>query len=189
LKLMHKGASANIGGVRKLSVSMKWNSAADFDLAAVYEDRKGNPGIVYFGDTGNPNVFPHICGTDDCPDISGDNEENLLICRLDVLNHVWIMCWDYGKIQEGLPAEFKKGNLLLTITDDRGNTFDIHPDNDASANTVLIAAIDNTSPVGAKIINSSKTGMLNGLKKLDQLMDIIHGEQNPASSPSRIILE
>jgi tellurite resistance protein TerA len=40
-------------------------------------------------------------------------------------------------------------------------------------NVALIATIDNSSPVGATLINSSKAGTLKGLNNLNQLIDII----------------
>jgi tellurite resistance protein TerA len=41
-------------------------------------------------------------------------------------------------------------------------------------NVALIATIDNSSPIGAKLVNTSKAGTLKGLKKLQDLMEIIN---------------
>lgn len=191
MQLKEKNTFANAGCIRKLSVSMKWTTAADFDLAAVYEDKNGKTGIVYFGDQGSASTYPYMCSGGDAGvgDIGGDNEETLLICRLDEMKYVWIMCWDYGKIQQGQPARFQESDILITFTDDRGNIFHVSPDNISNANAALIATIDNSSPVGAGIINSSRAGLLKGLKKMQQLTDIIRQDQEAKPTPTRIILE
>jgi tellurite resistance protein TerA len=39
-------------------------------------------------------------------------------------------------------------------------------------NVCCIGTIDNSSPMGAKLVNTSKVGTLKGLKSSDQLMEI-----------------
>ncbi len=42
MELVQKGSEANVGGFKQLMVAMKWTTAADFDLAAAYENKKAN---------------------------------------------------------------------------------------------------------------------------------------------------
>jgi len=175
MELKQKGTSANVGSFKQLMVSMKWTTAADFDLAAVYEDKSGKSGLVYFGELGDLNAFPfmQLSGDEGVGDKGGDNEEIMRITNLDDMKTVWILCWDYGKIQDGSPARFKESDVRLSVADDRGVNHNVILNTGDLGNVALIATIDNTSPIGAKLINSSKAGTLKGLKTLEQLLNII----------------
>jgi tellurite resistance protein TerA len=177
MDLKQKGSEANVGGFKQLMVRMKWTTAADFDLAAAYEDKQGKQGLVYFGELGDLNAFPfmQLSGDEGVGDTGGDNEETMRITKLDDMKYVWLLCWDYGKVQDGSPARFKESDVSMTVMDDQGNAHKVDLDTGDMGNVALIATIDNASPVGAKLINSSKAGTLKGLKKLQQLMDIING--------------
>lgn len=176
MELAQKGNEANVGGFKQLMVSMKWSTAADFDLAAAYETKEGKQGLAYFGDMGNLNDFPYLqlSGDEGVGDTGGDNEETMRIAKLDDMKYVWLLCWDYGKVQEGAPARFRDSDVNLSVIDDKGNSHDVTFDTGDTGNVALIATIDNSSPVGAKLINSSKAGTLKGLNNLEQLMDIIN---------------
>lgn len=175
MELKQKGSQANVGGFKQLLVTMKWSTAADFDLAAVYEGKDGKQGLIYFGELGDLNVFPfmQLSGDEGVGDSGGQKEESMRISKLDEIKYVWIMCWDYGKIQTGSPARFKGSDVLLSLLDDKGKTFNVTLDTGEMGNVVLIATIDNSSPVGASLINSSKAGTLKGLTNLQQLLDIV----------------
>ncbi len=180
MELKQKGSEANVASFKQLMVSMKWTTAADFDLAAAYEAKDGKQGLVYFGELGDLNAFPFMQlsgdeGVDDTVGESGENEETLRITKLDDMKYVWLLCWDYGKVQEGAPARFKESDVHITVLDDKGNTHKVTLDTGDMGNVALIATIDNSSPVGAKLINSSKAGTLKGLTNLQQLIDIING--------------
>ncbi len=53
-------------------------------------------------------------------DAGGENEEKLRIASLDAFQSVWIMAWDYGKVQEGSAARFKDSDVSLVVMDDKG---------------------------------------------------------------------
>jgi uncharacterized protein involved in tellurium resistance len=175
MELKQKGSEANVAGFKQLMVSMKWTTAADFDLAAAYEDKNGKQGLVYFGELGDLNAFPYmqLSGDEGVGDTGGDNEETMRITKLDDMKYVWLLCWDYGKIQDGAPARFKDSDVNLTVLDDKGTSHNVSLDTGDMGNVALLAVIDNSSPVGAKLVNASKAGTLKGLKNLQQLMEII----------------
>lgn len=177
MELKKKGSEANVGDFKQLMVSMKWTTAADFDLAAAYESKDGKLGVCYFGDTGNLNSFPfmQLSGDEGIGDTGGDNEETMRITKLDDMKYVWILCWDYGKVETGSPARFKDSDVTLSVMDDTGTSHNVELDTGDMGNVALLATIDNSSPVGTKLVNSSKSGTLKGLSNLQQLLDIING--------------
>ncbi len=173
MELKQKGSEGYIP-LKQLMVSMKWTTAADFDLAAVYESKEGKHGIVYFGDLGDLNQFPYmqLSGDEGVGDTGGDNEESMRITRLDEMNYVWIFCWDYGMVQNGGAARFKDSDLKLSLIDNSGKSVTVDVDTGDMGNVCCLATIDNSTPMGAKMINSSKVGTLKGLKRLEQLLEI-----------------
>ncbi len=174
MELAQKGSEAYIP-LKQLLVKMKWTTAADFDLAALYKTKDGKEGIVYFGDLGNMNAFPYmmLSGDEGVNDTGGDNEEEMRITQLDEMEKVWIFCWDYGQVQKGAAARFADSDIKLSVMDDQGNSFDVKPDTGTTGNVICIAMIDNTSPIGAKLVNESKVGTLKGLQRSEQLFDIV----------------
>ncbi|OQY58207.1 MAG: hypothetical protein B6245_13045 [Desulfobacteraceae bacterium 4572_88] len=175
MELKQKGSAANVGGFKQLMVSMKWTTAADFDLAAAFEDKSGKQGLVYFGELGDLNTFPfmQLSGDEGVGDSGGDNEEIMRITKLEDMKYVWILCWDYGKVQDGSPARFRESDVSLSVMDDKGEAHNVSLDTGDMGNVALIATIDNSSPIGAKLVNTSKAGTLKGLKNLQQLIDVI----------------
>ncbi len=176
MELVKKGAEANVGGFKQLMVSMKWTTAADFDLAAAYENKDGKQGLVYFGDLGDLNAFPfmQLSGDEGVDDTGGENEETMRITKLDDMKYVWILCWDYGQVKDGTPARFKDSDVSLSVMDDKGTSHKITLDTGDLGNVALLATIDNSSAIGAKLVNSSKAGTLKGLNNLQDLLNIIN---------------
>ena len=90
MELTQKGSEANVGGFKQLMVSMKWTTAADFDLAAAYEDKNGKNGLVYFGELGDLNAFPfmQLSGDEGVGDKGGENEETMRITKMDDMKYI-----------------------------------------------------------------------------------------------------
>lgn len=176
MELKQKGSEAQVGSFRQLLISMKWTTAADFDLCAVYEKKDDSTGLVYFGDLGNLNDFPYmqLSGDEGVGDSGGDNEETMRITKLDDMKNVWIMCWDYGQVQAGAPARFSDSDVTLSVMDDSGTTHNVTLDTGDMGNVALIATIE-VGAIGPKLVNSSRAGTLKGLQNLNQLLGIIRG--------------
>jgi len=177
MELVQKGASAEVGGFKQVLVSMKWTTAADFDLAALYETKSGQKDLVYFGKKGDMNAMPFMELSDDAGvgDARGDNEETMRIAKIDEMAKIWLLAWDYGKVQDGQPARFSDSDVSLSLMDDTGKNYDVSLNTGELGNVAVLAEIDNTSPIGAKLVNSSKVGTLKGLKDLNQLIEIVTG--------------
>jgi tellurite resistance protein TerA len=175
MELKQKGENTSIDISRHLTVTMTWTTAADFDLAAAYETKTGQQGLVYFGDHGNSNKFPYITISEDqgVGDQAGDNEEVVHIYKLEDMNYVWLFCWDYGMVKVGQPARFKDSDITLTLADDNNNRIAVKLDTGNSGNVCCIATIDNRAAEQAKLINYSQIGTLHGLKTLEQLTNIV----------------
>jgi uncharacterized protein involved in tellurium resistance len=174
MQLKHKGQE-DVIDIKQLTVSMQWTTAADFDLAAAYESKEGQRGLIYFGQLGRLDVFPYICLNKDegVGDSGGYNEEVLIINHLADMNAIWLFCWDYGMVQVGKKARFKDSDVSLTISDDSGRSDSVEIDSGETGNVCYLACIDNRSPMGAMLTNTSLTGTLKGLKTIEQLMTLV----------------
>ena len=175
MELKQKGQEAQLGGIKRFMVTLKWTTAADFDLAAAYEAKDGRTGLVYFGEMGNLNEFPfmQLSGDEGVGDTGGDNKEEMRVMKIDDMKYLWILCWDYGAVQEGKPARFAGSDVEVSVMDDSGTSHAVTLDTGDTGNVCVVATIDNSSAMGAKFINTSKAGTLKGLKNLNQIMQII----------------
>ena len=176
MELKQKGQEAQLGGIKQFMVTLKWTTAADFDLAAAYEAKDGKKGLVYFGEKGDLNGFPFMQLSEDAGvgDSGGDNKEEMRVMKIDDMKFIWILCWDYGAVQEGKPARFAGSDVTVSLMDDSGTGHDVSLDTGDAGNVCIVATVDNSSAMGAKFVNASKAGTLKGLKNTDQLMQIIN---------------
>ena len=177
MQLKKKGDSAQIGGINQFMVTLKWTSAMDFDLCAVYETRDGKEGIVYYADQGDLNSFPHMQLSDDegVGDTGGDNQEDLRVMNLAPMKKIYVFCWDYTAVENGSLARFNNSDISVNIIDDNGKQYNCSLDNNNEGNVVCMAEIDNSSPLGARFTNRSSVGKLNGLENLSQLLAVAKG--------------
>ena len=174
MQLKKKGESAQIGGIQQFMVSLKWTTAVDFDLAAVYTPKSGEDGIVYFGALGDLNQFPfmQLSGDEGVGDTGGENQEDLRVMDISQMKKIYILCWDYPSVEAGRTARFAESDIQVSILDDQGKQFSCSLDSSSSGNICCVAEIDNSSALGAKFVNRSTVGTLNGLDNLSQLMKI-----------------
>jgi uncharacterized protein involved in tellurium resistance len=72
-------------------VSLRWSSAIDFDLGALYEARDGREGFLYYDELGKLNEYPFIehSGDDGDDEKDDDCEEAMRITKLDQMKFVW----------------------------------------------------------------------------------------------------
>ncbi len=178
MEIKAKGESLEVGGIKQAMVKLNWTSAIDFDLAALIEKNDGTKDFVYYANLGNMNEFPFMqlsgdAGVGDSVDDGGENEETMRIAKLDdSIAKIHIVAWDFGAVGDGSAARFKDSDVKVALIDDKGTSYDVLLDSGELGNTCIIATIDNTSPMGAKLINESKMGTLKGLTNTDQLFDI-----------------
>jgi len=175
MEIKQKGGAAQLGGLKQAMVTLAWTTAADFDLAALYETKSGTKGMVYFGDMGDLNAMPFmkLSGDEGVGDTGGDNKEEMRITQIDDMKNIHIVAWDYGAIQSGDKARFADSDVKVSLMDDQGVQHDVTIDTGDMGNVCVIATIDNTSPMGAQLVNTSKIGTLKGLSDSKQLFDIL----------------
>ena len=96
MDLQKKGQEAQLGSIKQFLVTLKWTTAADFDLAALYEGKDGKIGMVYFGALGDLNTYPfmQLSGDEGVGDSGGENSEEMRVANIDDISNIWIICWD-----------------------------------------------------------------------------------------------
>jgi len=180
MELIQKGQEAELDTIKGLKATLTWHESADFDLAALYEMKDGSDGLIYFGNKGDLNASPFIkvggdAGVGDTVDSGGENKETLKMTKLDEnVKAIHLVCWDWAKVNSGEHARFAESDVKLEIVDDSGNNHNVKLDCGDLGNVVVVATIDNSSPIGAKFVNTSKAGTLKELKESKQLLEIAH---------------
>lgn len=174
MRLKQKGEETSIS-LKNLTVTMNWTTEADFDLAALYKTKNGVAGLVYFGDMGDLKNFPFMALDKDegVGDSAGSKREVLTIAKLDEMKFVWLLCWDYNRVKNGEKARFADSDVVLTFTDQSGQSNLVNFDSQESGNVCCLAVIDNSSSIGAMLINASRPATLHGLKTLEQLLELV----------------
>ncbi len=169
MELKEKGASAELEGttLKGAIIKMKWTTEADFDLAVLIEKKSGGLDMCYYNNLGDLNAWPFmkLSGDAGVGDTGGDNEEQMKISQLDDdVAKAHIVVWDYGQVTAGGKARFDNSDVHVEFMDNTGTMHDVSL---AAAgdlgNTVVLATIDNTSPMGAKLVNASKGISLKGI--------------------------
>jgi tellurite resistance protein TerA len=179
MDLIQKGQTAELSDTfKQIKLTASWTEAADLDIAALYEKKDGTKGLVYFGQLGDLNAFPFIKLDKDAgvggKVASGGNQETMKVTKLDDMKTVHLLVWDYGKIETGEPGRF--GGVKIALVDDTNASHTVQLDGANLANVVVLATIDNNSAVGPKLVNTSKFGVLKGLKKDQQLWDVANSD-------------
>jgi tellurite resistance protein TerA len=166
--LKQKGEVAYIP-VKDLVATLSWTAAVDLDLHAFYrakdsvKPQKGFLGIggvkprqegqVYYMSKGNLNKFPWISLDQDSGvgDVGGTNEENLRIAKLDELDHIIIVANIFNKPNANFASY--DGRVTLRAS---GQEFEVPLTATTGGSWCVIAHIDNTDAMGAKLTNINK---------------------------------
>ncbi len=160
--LKQKGEEAYIS-VKQLMVTLRWTASVDLDLMAFYEAKDGTKGGVFSdnfpgGNLGSLNQFPYIqlSGDEGVGATGGDNQEVIRITKLDDLATVYICTLNYTDASEKRDSSFSEYDGGITVIDDRGESVAVPLNSQQAGQVAIIAKIDNTSPMGAKLINENK---------------------------------
>lgn len=160
--LKQKGEEAYIT-VKQLMVLLKWTASVDLDLMAFYETKDGRKGGVFSdnypgGSLGSLNEFPYIqlSGDQGVGATGGDNQEVIRITKLDDIATVYICTLNYTDASEKRDASFSEYDGGITVVNEIGESIGVPLDSQQSGQVAVIAKIDNTSPIGAKLINENK---------------------------------
>jgi uncharacterized protein involved in tellurium resistance len=160
--LKTKGEEAYVA-VKQLLVSLKWTTAVDLDLMAFYKAKDGRVGGVFSnnyagGSMGGLNAFPFIqlSGDAGVGAEGGDNEETLRITKLDDLAEVYICTINFTDASRNRNATFRNYDGHVLVMDEKGESVAVPLDSVEPGTVAVIAKIDNSSVIGAKLINENR---------------------------------
>ncbi|MHB9130454.1 MAG: stress response protein [Armatimonadota bacterium] len=157
--LASKGDEAYVS-VKQLMVKLQWTANVDLDLMAFYKSKDGRIGGVFSdnypgGNLGNLNAFPFIqlSGDAGVGATGGDNEEVLRITKLDDIAELYIVTLNYTDASQKLDTIFAAYDGRVVVMDDKGETVEVPLNSSTPGHVAVICKIDNTSAMGAKLIN------------------------------------
>jgi tellurite resistance protein TerA len=149
--------------LKQLMVTLRWSMDVDLDLMAFYKAKDGRTGGVFSdnypgGTLGNLNGFPFIqlSGDAGVGAKGGDNEETLRIAKLDDLAEVYICTLNYTDAIENRQSSFSSYDGGVIVLDDKGESIAVPLNSSDKGHVAIIAKIDNTGMMGAKLINQNK---------------------------------
>lgn len=160
--LKKKGEEAYLA-IQQLRVALKWTAAVDLDLMAFYKAKDGRVGGVfsdnYAGDSmGSLNAFPFIQLSEDAGvgATGGENEEVLLLTKLDELAEVYICALNFTDALQNRPQAFSSYDAYVEVRDDKGASIGVPLDSTQPGTVAVIAKIDNSGFMGAKLLNENR---------------------------------
>lgn len=160
--LKNKGEEAYIS-VKQLMVTLKWTTSVDLDLMVFYKTKDGKTGGVFSdnypgGSMGALNAFPFIqlSGDAGVGAKGGENEEVVRITKLDDMAEVYIVTLNYTDASAKKDVAFNAYDGGIVIMDDKGESVGVPLNSSEKGHVAIIAKIDNTSPMGAKLINENR---------------------------------
>ncbi len=170
ITLKKKGEQAYLS-LRQLVVSLKWSAAVDLDLMAFYKSKDNQVGGVFSdnyqgGSMGSLNSFPYIQLSEDAGvgATAGENQEILRITKLDDLAEVYICAVNFTDASQNRPNSFAQYDAHVLLVDDRGESIAVPLDSTTPGTVAVIAKIDNTGFMGAKLINENQILDLNSFQ-------------------------
>lgn len=155
--------------VKDLVATLSWTAPVDLDLYAFYRAKKtieerggflgfggikpGQEGKVYYGSMGNLRKFPWMRLDQDAGvgDVGGQNEENLRIANLDEMEHILIVANIFNKPNANFASY--DGEVTLRAGDE---VIEVPLTATTGGNWCVVARIDNSSSMGAQLINVNK---------------------------------
>jgi tellurite resistance protein TerA len=180
-KTLGKGEEAYIP-IKQLIVTLRWTMNVDLDLMAFFKAKDGRTGGVFSdnypgGSLGSLNDFPFIqlSGDEGVGDKGGENEEILRIARLDDLAEIYICTINYSAAISKTPSSFSKYDGGVIVLDDKGESIAVPLNSPEQGDVAVIAKIDNTSFLGARLINENRIVDLDTFAKVvpgsDQILN------------------
>jgi len=160
--LQNKGDEAYVS-VKQLMVSLKWTAAVDLDLMAFYRAKDGRTGGVFSenytgGSLGSLNSFPFIqlSGDEGVSAKGGENEEILRVTKLDDLVELYICTINFTDASQSRTVPFRNYDAVVNVIDDKGEAVTVPLDSPQAGSVAVIARIDNSGFMGAKLVNENR---------------------------------
>lgn len=161
--LKEKGQSVNLPTVNQLMINLGWTSEVDLDLMAFYKKKDGSVGGVYSkelgGSHGDLNAFPfmQLSGDAGIGAQGGDNVETMKIMKMDDIETLQIVALNYTDAQaKNAAASFSAYNGKVTVTDEKGEAFEIPLESTDKGTAALLCTINNSGAIGATLKREDK---------------------------------
>ncbi len=161
ITLKKKGQEAFIP-VKQLIVKLQWSASVDLDLMAFYQSKDGQEGALFSnhyqgGNTGSLESFPYVQLSQDAGlgASTGNKEEILRISKLDDLAQLYICTINFTAAKANQNNPFNNYDAQVLLLDDKGESIAVPLDSPTPGTVAVIARIDNTNFIGAKLINEN----------------------------------
>ena len=136
------GESTTISVPDNVTIKLSWFKDIDFDLAVLYKSTDGRKGIIYFGNKGTLDAFPFIkLDKDEMYDGEKLKEETIEIKKLDEMEELFIICWDFSN--KGGSSAFSDSNVNVSIVDSNGNSTTAILRSESGFDSACVAKISN----------------------------------------------
>lgn len=147
------------GQMSSIRVKLSWTAGVDLDLHAWYRTRAGKNGHIYFASKGSQREAPFIHLDEDAGvgNSAGDNEENLVITKLDHLERVVIatnIFRFFSFLHQGDNYAKYDGKVLVAVDGQAG--IEVPLSSDTPGKWCVIAEIDNRGPE-PRVVNVNRT--------------------------------
>jgi len=159
IQLKQKGEEKFVA-VKQLLVQLRWTASVDLDLMAFYKAKDGSVGSVFSsqypgGSMGDLNSPPFIMLDQDAAvgGTSGDHCETLRITKLDHIAELFIVALNYTDASAQKSVNFATYDGNVTVLQDNGGALEVPLSSDTPGHVAHICSIDNSSMMGAKLIN------------------------------------
>ena len=159
--------------ISKIHVELNWTQAVDLDLHAFAKMSNGNFEHIYFSNMGAKNRYPYIHLDKDAGvgATAGDNEENLVITKLDKIEYLLIATNIYKVLGGFFDSLLGKGDIFadydgkVVVKSNVGQEMAVPLTSDKKGKWCIIAKLDN-SEITPKLININEVR-----KKAPQIND------------------
>jgi len=162
MELKQKGEKADIGAFKQLRVSLIWTSAVDLDLMSFYKTKDGKVGGVYSdnyagGSLGALNQFPFIqlSGDEGVGAVGGDNQEDLLITKLDEFEELYICALNFTDASSGTGKAFADYDARVEVVTEQGEKHIVTLDSKQNGPVALICKLK-SGLITSSLINDSE---------------------------------
>jgi tellurite resistance protein TerA len=175
VQLKKKGDEGFVA-VKQLLVQLKWTASVDLDLMAFYKAKDGSVGAVFSsqypgGSMGDLNEAPFIMLDQDAAvgGSGGDHVETLRITKLDHIAELHIIALNYTDASAQRSVNFATYDGNVTVLQDNGAALEVPLSSDTSGHVAHVCTIDNSSPMGAKLVN------VNNVLSLQEFVSTVPG--------------
>ncbi|MEM2056694.1 MAG: stress response protein [Thermoproteota archaeon] len=134
----------------RVKIKLKWTAMVDLDLMVFYLSKDGQTGGVFStlyprGNMGSLTSFPYIMLDRDAGvgASGGDNEETIIISKLDHMKEIYICVFNYTDAVHGRMSSYKIYDAVVYIIDEgSADSYAVLLNTETTGHVALVAVID-----------------------------------------------